>query len=167
MTVQSYDDVAGARLLFDQLMTGTLVGPEAAHETVRFDLMSTTTTSTSCSAVNGVYTSCSSISYIGLVQWLDEGDFPLFFEYGNHWNVYYTYLDHGASWNDYYVERGVAGNPNLGTSQAWSNEMLTDDWRQLFGSPTAQAVAPLNGSIPPAGQVSGLATWLATTYRGQ
>jgi hypothetical protein len=167
LTVQSYDDVASARLLFDELMTGSLVGAEAAHETIRFDLMSTTTTSSSCTAVNGVYTACTSISYIGLVPWLDEGDFPLFFEYGNHWNVYYTYIDHAASWNDYYVERGVAGNPSLGTSQAWSDEMLTDDWRQLFGSPTAQAVAPLNGSIAPAAQVSGLATWLATTYRGQ
>ena len=166
LTVESYDDVVSARSLFDDLMTGTLIGPEAAYETVRFDLSSTTTTSSSCASVNGVYVSCSSYSYISLVTWLAEGDFPLFFEYGNHWNTYYTYLKHAASWSDYYTERGVAGNPLLGSGQAWSIEMLTDDWRQLFGSPTAAAVNPLNGSIAPAPQVAGLSTWLATTYRG-
>lgn len=166
LTVQSYDDVVSARALFDDLMTGTLIGPEAAYETVRFDLLSTTVTDSSCAEVNGVYLSCASISYIGLDTWLAEGDFPLFFEYGNHWNMYYTYMKHAASWTDYYTERGVAGNPLVGSGQAWSIEMLTDDWRQLFGSPTAAAVNPLNGSIPAAPQVAGLASWLTTTYRG-
>lgn len=166
LRVETYADVVTPRALFDDLMTGGLIGPEAAYETIRFGLDAGTTTATSCTQVNGVYTSCSSISSIGLDNWLDEGDYPIFFEYGNHWNMYYTYLDHQGSWNDYYVARGVAGNPMLGSSQAWSHEMLTDDWRQLFGSPTAQAVAPLNGSIPPASQVPNLAQYLSTTYRG-
>ena len=167
VVVDSYDDVVSARYLYDDLMTGTLIGPEAAFETIQFDRSSTTTTSSSCANVNGVYVSCSSLSSIALDAWLTEGDFPVFFEYGNHWNSYYTYLYHNASWNDYYVERGVAGSPLLVTSQAWGPEMLTDDWRQLYASPTGKIPTALNASIPPASQVTGLDTYLKATYRGQ
>ena len=43
--------------------------------------------------------------------------------------------------------------------------MIAEDYRQLFGTPTAAAAPQMNTSIPPANQVPGLRDFLSTTFR--
>lgn len=163
--VESYDDVVPARDIYDRLLQGALVGPEAKDVTIRFDLTKTGTTSTMAVQTNGVYTDYSATSNVTYVSWLD-GDGELFHEYGHAWSLYYAHLvQQDPSLTAYVKARGLQGDARLGTSYAWEpREMIAEDYRQLFGTASARAVAQMNREIPPAKDVPGLAAFLSTTF---
>jgi hypothetical protein len=165
LTVESYDDVVSAQTLYDTIMSGT-VGGEAPFTTVRFDWSPTSTTTTSVAKTNGVYNDYLAASYVSYDSWLDTGDATLAHEYGHAWGRYYAYIvQQDSTLYSYLNARGLWGNPNLNTSMAWSQwELLADDYRQLLGPPDSRSYGALNGSLPPANQVPGLGTFLATVF---
>ena len=165
LTVESYDDVVSAQSIYNTIMTGT-VGAEAPFTTVRFDWNATSTTTTSVSETGGVYSNFRAISYIAYDSWLDSGDATLAHEYGHVWGSYYAYIvQQDPTLYSYLNARGLWGNPNLNTSMAWDQwELLADDYRQLLGPPDGRSYGAMNGSLPPATQVPGLAYFLANVF---
>jgi hypothetical protein len=165
LRVESYDDAVAARQVHDALMAA-LIGAEAGRTTVRFDLGSTSTTSMSVQQVNGTYQAYSATSYVSYTSWLDGNDQTLTHEYGHAWSLYYAYVvQQDPSLASYLQARGLAGDSRVGSSYEWSpREMIAEDYRQLFGSPNAQAAMQMNTQIPPAAAVPGLKDFLQNTY---
>ena len=165
LTVESYDDVESAKSIYDLIMTGT-VGAEAPYTTVRFDWGASSSTTTSVTEANGVYSGYQATSYIAWDSWLDTGAEALGHEYGHAWASYYAYMvQQDPTLQSYLTARGLWGNVNLNTSLTWSQwELIADDYRQLLGPPAGRSYPTMNGSLPPASQVPGLANFLANVY---
>ena len=165
LTVESFDDVVSAKSIYDTIMTGT-VGGEAPYTTVYFDWGASSSTTTSVSEVNGVYSDYSARSYIAWDSWLDTGAEALGHEYGHAWARYYAYIvQQDPTLQSYLAVRGLWGNVNLNTSLVWSQwELIADDYRQLLGPPAGRSYGAMNGSVPPASQVPGLANYLANVF---
>ena len=165
LRVQVYNDAVPARDIHDALLRGT-VGEEASMITVRFGLGGSSTTSASMGSQDGRYASYRAVSYVSYESWLDGGDVILSHEYGHAWGGYYQYLvQQDPSLSGYLKARGLAGDPRLDSSYAWTrDELLAEDYRQLLGSPTARQGAQVNREIPPAAVVSGLESYLRDTF---
>jgi hypothetical protein len=166
LTVQSYDDVVTAREIHDTLSRGTLMGAEAQATAVRFDLSAQNMTNTSVAGSPGSFSNYRAIAHVTYGSWL-EGDDILFHEYGHAWSLYYAYL---AQQDDtlagYLKARGLTGDPRVGSTTEWSpREMIAEDYRQLFGTATAQAPEQMNRDIPRPADVPGLRDYLATAFR--
>jgi hypothetical protein len=165
LKVQSYDDVVAAKDVYDRLMTGLLVGPEAQFVTIRFDYQTTSVTSTMAASSNGVYIDYHATSFVDYDSWLD-GDGALFHEYGHAWSLYCAYMvQQDPKLTAYLQARGLLGDSRLGASYPWDpKEMIAEDYRQLFGTPTARSVTQMNRDIPPAADVPGLKDFLANVF---
>jgi hypothetical protein len=166
LAVKSYDDVVDARLVYDRLMEGSLVGTEARFVTIRFDFTKSGSTSTMAASSNGgPYDSYEATSNVTYLSWLD-GDNELFHEYGHAWSLYYAYIVQQDPNLALYLEmRGLLGDSRVGSSYAWNvREMVAEDYRQLFGTPSARSASQMNREIPPASEVPGLRTFLASTF---
>ncbi|HEX3564473.1 MAG TPA: fibronectin type III domain-containing protein, partial [Acidimicrobiales bacterium] len=166
----SYDDAVTPQQVYQALAQGGLVGGEGASETIRFDDLApsaSSSTSASYATINGSIQNFTAVTSIGWESWLFHGDQTLFHEYGEAWGEFYSFdgqQDPGFA--AYLKARGLYGNSNVGSSLAWQPaEMIAEDYRELFGDSTAQAAPQMNTSIPPASQVSGLASFLAGAYR--
>ena len=167
LRVLSYDDAVGARELYDDLASGTLIGAEASSVTVRFDLGSSADMcSTSVSGSAGAYSDYSARIDVAYLAWLDQGDAVLFHEYGHAWSLYYAYIaQQSTDLTSYLQARGILGDARLDTSHAWSRrELIAEDYRQLFGTANAAARPQENTELPPAASVPGLRDFLATTF---
>jgi hypothetical protein len=165
LRVESYDDVVSAQTIYDKIMMGT-VGGEAPFTTVRFDWVSTSTTTTSVSQTNGVYSNYRAISYVAYDSWLDSGALTLSHEYGHAWGSYYAYIvQQDPTLHSYLLARALSGNASLNTSTMWSQwEILADDYRQLLGPPDARSAQQMNTDIALASQVPGLGTFLTNVF---
>jgi hypothetical protein len=142
------------------------VGAEQSSIVIRFDYASTSTTTTSASVQGGKYSSYRATTYFAYANWLDSGDRTLFHEYGHAWSQYYYYMvQEDPTLTGYLQARGLYGDARVGSTYAWSpDEMIAEDYRQLFGTPNAQTGGQLNTDIPPASQVAGLRDYLSTTF---
>jgi hypothetical protein len=165
--VQSFDDAVPARDIAAALTQGQLFGPEAAAIAVHFDIGSQTDATTSWATdASGKYCCFRSDLWIAYDSWLDNQDMVLFHEYGHAWGWYNgVVVQQDPSLTAYLQARGVYGNSLLNSSKAWTpTEMLAEDYRQLFASPSAAAYPQANTDIPPAASVPGLKSWLSTTF---
>jgi SdrD B-like domain/FlgD Ig-like domain len=167
LVVKSYNDAVGAREIYDDLMTGGLIGAEAAHTTVMFDFGDTNVTSMSASGSEGAWETFAATSQTGYVTWLDKGDATLFHEYGHAWSLYFAHMvQQDSTLTAYLKARGISGDPRLESSHAWAaRELIAEDYRQLFGTANARAMRQENTDLPPAADVPGLRDFLATTFR--
>ena len=167
MKVNSYNDAVPAQAIYDDLMQGGLIGPEAQTVTVAFDWGAQgDNASMSISGTPGYYSDFRATLAVSWTRWLTDADDTLFHEYGHAWSMYYAYLMQQSDQLDSYLKaRGIAGDSRLDSSHAWSRyEMIAEDYRELFGSAGAAAYPQENADIPPAAQVPGLRDFLATTY---
>lgn len=164
--INSYDDVVTAQAIADDIATGSLFGAEAPLTTIDFDLQSASYYSGQIGGSPGNYSGFSATVYVGWDDWLVRQDFTLFYEYAHAWSGYYSYIvQQDPTLTSYLKARGLYGNSLLGSSLIWEPvELIADDYRQLFGSPTAAAFPQDNTQIPPANQVPGLKTFLSTTF---
>jgi len=166
ISIRSYDDAVSAQDIWAAMSRGTLFGPEAAVTTVYFDYGTQTDATWSVSGSNGSYSGFHANLWIAYVSWLDNTDEVLFHEYGHDWGNYNAeVVQQDDTYSAYLKARGVYGDPRLYSSKAWDpNEMLAEDYRQLFGSPNAAAYPQANTDLPPAAQVTRLKTFLESTY---
>jgi hypothetical protein len=163
---ESYDDVVDASTLLNDWLTGSLLGAEPANTVVRFDVNPSSSCVTSVSGTAGTYSAFSASVWLDYVSWLETGDRNLFHEYGHAWTTYYEQIvQQEDGWTSYLAARGLTGDPRLNSNKNWDpREMIAEDYRQLFGSPTARAYALYNADIPPAASVPGLADWMRSTF---
>ncbi|HEX7277573.1 MAG TPA: SdrD B-like domain-containing protein [Acidimicrobiales bacterium] len=167
LRVQSYVDVVSAAAVYDVLATG-LLGPEAAHTTVRFGLPSTNMTTTSFASSGGRYISFSAISYANYLSWAAGGGSwrTVSHEYGHAWSYYHAMMtQQTGTFDSYLVARGLAGDPRIGSTGAWTaSEMIAEDYRQLLGPVVARSAPQVNRDIPLAGDVAGLREFLELEF---
>jgi len=166
LVVNSYNDAVSAGELFAALSRGSLFGPEAATTTVYFDFGTQTDATTSVAGSPGSYHSFSASLWISYLSWLDNTDAVLFHEYGHSWAIYNADLvQQDDELTTYLQARGVAGDSRLYSSKAWDpREMIAEDYRQLFGSPSAASYPQANTSLPRAADVPGLKDFLQHTF---
>ena len=167
LRIESFDDVVGAREIFDALMRGT-VGSEASRVVVRFDY-GTNNASTPLGAStdsSGRYTDYNATSYVTYGAWLDDGPRQLAHEYGHAWSMYHAYIaQQDPTLTAYLKARGLYGDPRVNSSYSWdAGEMIAEDYRQLLGPAEGQAAGQMNGEIPPAKDVPGLKDFLLNTF---
>lgn len=166
LSIRSYDDAVSAHDIWTAMSGGTLFGPEAALTTVYFDYGTQTDATWSVAGSNGSYSDFHANLWIAYLSWLDNYDEVLFHEYGHDWGNYNAEIvQQDGAYTAYLKARGVYGDSRLYSSKAWDpNEMLAEDYRQLFGSPTAANYPQANRDIPPATQVVGLKDFLQNVY---
>jgi hypothetical protein len=166
--VESFDDAVAAGDLATALQSGTLLGAEGPSITVRFDLGGGSSCSTGASQDGtGRYVSYAATVYVTYLSWLDGGDRTLFHELGHAWSQYFGYLvQQDPGFGGYLRARGVAGDDRVGSSYAWQpDEMIAEDFRQLFGSANASTGGQANTDLPTAANVAGLRDYLAGPFR--
>lgn len=168
LKANSYDDVIPAHELYDTLMRGTLVRDEVASKTtIAFDLSNQPNISyISVDGGQGNWSNYSAEVNTTYISWLDTGDNTLFHEYGHAWSQYYAYIfQQNLEFKDYLQLRGIANDPRLNSSHGWTpTELIAEDYRQLFGTPTAQSAAQENRELPLAKDVPGLKDYLSGPY---
>ena len=70
-----------------------------------------------------------------------------------------------VAWRRTSQARGLDGDPRINSSYGWQpDEMIAEDYRQLFGSANARGGGQINTEIPLAADVPGLADFLANTF---
>lgn len=165
LVINVYDDVVAPSRIYDAVMAG-LVGPEAASTTIFFDYGTTSTTSASVAGSAGSYSGFRAYVYLDYLNWLDGGDLPISHEYGHVWSLYNAFMmQQDSTLASYLAARRLTGNALVNSSYAWSaREMIAEDYRQLLGAPAARSAPQMNSAIPPASQVAGLATFLASVF---
>jgi hypothetical protein len=165
LKVASYNDAVEAKQIHDTLSMG-LLGSEAATTLVRFDLDRTNHTSASWGGTAGSYSGYKATVYSSFLTFSDDGAASLFHEYGHAWTLYYaTIVQQDDTLAAYLKARGVYGDTRLGSDVYWQpREMIAEDYRQLFGIPTAAARPQANSAIPPAANVAGLKEWFRDTF---
>jgi hypothetical protein len=165
LVVQSYDDVVAARTLYESLLTGSLVGAEAATTTIRFDLSASGSAATMATQTDGRYTYYHATCYVPYLSWLDSAERGLFHEYGHAWSLYYAYLvRQDPTLSEYLRVRGLEGDARVGTSYAWDvKELIAEDYRQLF-APAQIASGQVNAELPLAKDVPGLREYLSGAF---
>src|ERR1051326_4798085 len=149
LVVHSYDDVIGAADVYAALAGGSLMGPEAATTTVYFDYGTATDATMTVGGSPGSYSGFKASLWIYYVPWLDSYDDVLFHEYGHAWSLYNAYIvPQDTTLASYLQARGLAGDPRLGSSKAWQpDELIAEDYRQLFGSSNAASYPQTNTDI--------------------
>lgn len=166
LTVKSYNDAVPAMDVYNDIMQGSLITKETPLTTVLFGYDAYGRDVESIGGGPGNYSNYTSTIYMPYTSWLTGGDQILFHEYGHSWSLYYAYIvQQDPNLTAYLQARGIAGDPRLGTSHAWSpRELIAEDYRQLFGTPNAQALPQENTDLPPASQVPGLKEYLMGAF---
>lgn len=166
LVVESYNDAVTASEVLAAIMAGTLRGAETGTTLVRFAVGTSNVTTISYGGGPGTYSGFTANVQTGYLSWLDRADASLMHEYGHAWSLYHALIvqqDRGLE--SYLRSRGVFGDPRVNSSAAWMpEEMIAEDYRQLFGSPTARQGAQENLDLPPAAAVFGLELFLRTTF---
>lgn len=167
LTVESYNDALDAQALYSDLVSSGSIGAEAPYVLVRFGYGSQNITSSVWQLDNGTYSNYRATSYSTYDAWLDGGDATMFHEYGHAWSMYYATIVQGdPNLTGYLQARGLANDSRVDSTYVWQRqEMIAEDFRQLFGTPNAAARAQANTDTPPAGSVSGLRDYLWTTFK--
>lgn len=152
----------------------SVVGP---HLTIQVQDTYSDSTATSASTSGGVYVSYKAVTYLKGVNdtFVNQPDATLAHEYGHVWTLYHLYMTHNGSWSSYLNTRWansdgsllLGADPNLDTSYSWmKTEIIADDYRLLFSSPTAlaQRTVSLNTQIPDPRNQPGLKDWFLNTW---
>lgn len=166
LRVDSYVDAVTAAELVAALDAGGLRGGEASTTTLRFGLDSTSYTVSSVAGAPGSYRDFSATVWVSYDSWLDDRGATLFHEYGHAWATYHDRIvQQDGGFAGYLDARGISGDGRLDTSHAWSvDELIAEDYRQLFGSPDAALVAQENRDLPAAADVAGLEAYLSGSF---
>jgi hypothetical protein len=144
----------------------SLIGPAL---TVMVQTAYASQTASSASESNGVYSNFRSIIYLranGASNFDFRPDQIIAHEYGHAWTSYHLYVTQRNDWTKYLQARGLLGDSRLDSTYNWSRgEMIADDYRLLFGTPTAQQQAGyINSAVVDPRTVSGLRDWFINTW---
>ncbi len=168
LRVKSYTDAVTAEQVLEALNTGTLRGAEAPKTEILFGYHDTSFCWISNSGSPGTYSGYSADCFITFRSWLDYGDKTLFHEYGHAWSHYHDKIVmQDGDFTSYLEVRGLLGDDRLESNHAWDRgEMIAEDYRQLFGSPSATRSTQENREIPVASEVPGLKEFLSGEFMG-
>ena len=164
LRVEAFNDAIDPRAVSDALHAGW-VGAEAPTVVVRVGYGDSDMTSAGAQQANGVYSNYRAVSYSSWASWLD-GEATLVHEYGHAWSLYHAYItQQDLTLRSYLRARGLEGDPRVNSAYGWHvEELIAEDYRQLFGSPNARLRPQANPDIPPASSVSGLREFLQSTF---
>jgi hypothetical protein len=167
-----YSDVAGwtAQQVYDLLKPNAYeldkIGPSL---TVKVQTTNASQTSTSAGATGGVYDyfrATISLQAKSGSTFASRPDQIVAHEYGHAWTMYHLYMTRQADWSPWLSARGLVGDSRVDSSYNWSkNEMIADDYRMLFGTPTAVSQAAyINASATDPRLVPGLREFFVSSW---
>lgn len=156
------------QMLLQNALDLDLIGPTLTIKVQDKDLSSTT--AGVASGPGGYYDFSATMHLKGVdSSFADKPDAILAHEYGHAWSLYHLYLTQQGHWSAWLEFRGIAGDPRLDTTYPWTKmEMIAEDYRLLFSTPTALAQWPgqMNSDISDAREVPGLADFLQNVWGG-
>jgi hypothetical protein len=125
----------------------------------------------------GAYTGFRATMYLKGVSstFASQPDAQLAHEYGHAWTLYHLYITRQGDWSPYLSTRWsstdgsvkLAGDSRLDSTYNWDRkEIMADDYRLLFGTPTAvsQRATHLNTQIADPRNQAGLATFFLRSW---
>ena len=125
----------------------------------------------------GVYTSVSGTMWLKGVSsgFASQPDSTMAHEYGHVWTMYHLYMTQQGNWSAYLDYRWanadgsvrLSADSRLDSTYSWERgEVIGDDYRLLFGSPTAISQRPthMNTAIPEPSEVPGLKAFFQSTW---
>lgn len=165
-------DVSGwtAQQVYDLLKPNayqlSLIGPSL---TVKVQTQYASQTTSGVVQSGGVYSGFQAVIYLranGSSTFDFRPDQIIAHEYGHAWTSYHLYVTQRNDWTKYLQARGLIGDSRLDSTYNWSRgEMIADDYRLLFGTPTAQQQAGyINSAVVDPRTVPGLRDWFINTW---
>jgi hypothetical protein len=154
------------RMLLENGMD-SVVGPKLTVKVQDVYASATTAGASCCTSSGGYYNFTTTIWLDGRTtsNFTSRPDYVLGHEFGHAWTLEHLYMDQSADWAAYLAFRGIANDPRLESTYAWSKrEMIADDYRLIMGSPQARVGAYINPDVAPPGSIPGFATWFRNTW---
>jgi hypothetical protein len=154
------------RMLLENGMD-SVVGPKLTVKVQDVYASATTAGASCCTSSGGYYNFTTTIWLDGRTtsNFTSRPDYVLGHEFGHAWTLEHLYMDQSADWAAYLAFRGIANDPRLETTYAWSKrEMIADDYRLIMGSPQARVGAYINPDVAPPGSIPGFVTWFRNTW---
>ena len=145
-------------LLLDSALDLDVIGRSL---TINVQDVNPSATTTSASTSGGAYTNFSAtISLKGVSSsFASLPDAIVAHEYGHVWTEYHRFISQQGDWSAWLDYRGLTDDPRVDSTYPWSKlEMIAEDYRLLFSSPTALAQwpNPMNSEITDPRDVPGL-----------
>jgi hypothetical protein len=144
----------------------SLIGPDV---TIKVQTAAASATSAGAVQVGSTWSDYHATIYLQAIPGSTFSTTPesvLTHEYGHAWTLYHLYMSQNHDWTKYLQARGVYNDPRLNSSYMWSTmEIAAEDYRLLFGTPTAQnGFSQMNYQIPDARDVSGLKSFFTDVW---
>jgi hypothetical protein len=134
---------------------------------------------TSVTSGAGVYSDFRAVVFLqaGTTTFSAKPDYAVGHEYGHVWTYYHHFMSQGGDWTPYLSERWanedgsvrLATDSRLDATYSWSkNEIIAEDYRLLFGSPSAISQKPthMNRDIPHPTNVPALRDFFLSSWAG-
>ena len=154
------------RILLENGMD-SVVGPMLTVKVQDVYASATTAGASCCTSSGGYYNFTTTIWLDGRTtsNFTSRPDYVLGHEFGHAWTLEHLYMDQSADWTAYLAFRGIANDPRVESTYAWSKrEMIADDYRMILGSDRAKVGGYINPEVPAPSTIPGFADWFRTTW---
>ena len=154
------------RMLLENGMD-SVVGPTLTVKVQDVYASATTAGASCCTGSGGYYNFTTTIWLDGRTtsNFTSRPDYVLGHEFGHAWTLEHLYMDQSSDWTAYLAFRGIANDPRVESTYAWSKrEMIADDYRLIMGSAQAKVGAYINPDVPAPGSIPGFAAWFRNTW---
>jgi chitodextrinase len=168
LRIEIFNDVVQPSEVYGLQSQGSLIGDEVKNLKITIARPGSSTAAATSYATDSsgrCYNSSGALNVTWDSWYWSTRDRSFFHEYGHVWEGYFSCVHQDKLLIEYQKARGIYGNPLVNSSYGWNvQEMIADDYRQLFGSPSSKVYSHLNSEVPSAQDVPGLKEYLSGAF---